>query len=433
MSLLTCGLVGIALLILFLVMGVPVGISMIASGFIGTVLASGVDVGLSIVQLVPFGKTADFTMLVVPLFLFMGELAFRAGLSDEAYYAAQKLLGHVRGGLVMATIGGCAAFASVCGSSLATAVTMSRIALPEMVKYKTDKALAAGALAAGGTLGILIPPSVGFIVYAIITEQSIGRLFLAGVFPGVMLAILFSLTIFVLVRLNPSLSAVTPRASAREILRAISKVWAVLFLFIFVIGGIYLGIFSPTEAAGMGAVGAFFLGLIKKKLTWQKFWESLQATVGTVGMIFLIIIGAFVFSRFLALTQLTQEVSSFMVSLPVNRYVILGGVLIFFAAVGCIMEIIASMFITLPIIFPVIEALGFDPIWFGVIIVVVMEMGLITPPVGLNVFGIAGVAKDIPMSTIFRGIVPFVGTIVVGLIILIMFPQIALFLPNMLK
>ena len=198
MSLLTCGLVGIALLILFLVMGVPVGISMIASGFIGTVLASGVDVGLSIVQLVPFGKTADFTMLVVPLFLFMGELAFRAGLSDEAYYAAQKLIGHVRGGLVMATIGGCAAFASVCGSSLATAVTMSRIALPEMVKYKTDKALAAGALAAGGTLGILIPPSVGFIVYAIITEQSIGRLFLAGVFPGVMLAILFILTLIIL-------------------------------------------------------------------------------------------------------------------------------------------------------------------------------------------------------------------------------------------
>lgn len=433
MTLLTCGLIGIALLLLFLVIGVPVGISMIAAGFIGTVLAADVDVALSIVQLIPFGKTADFSMIVVPLFLVMGELAFRAGLGDEAYYAMQKLLGHVRGGLVMATIGGCAAFASVCGSSLATAVTMARIALPEMVKYRTDKALATGALAAGGTLGILIPPSVGFIVYAIITEQSIGKLFLAGFLPGVMLAILFILTISILVRLNPSLSAVTPRASVREILIAASRVWGVFSLFLFVIGGIYFGFFSATEAAGIGAVGAFALGLFKKKLTWQNFWESLRSAVGTVGFIFLIIIGAFVFSRFLALTRLTQEMSAFMVSLPVSRYAILAAVLVFYACIGCFMEIIASMFITLPIIFPVIVALGFDPIWFGVIMVVVMEMGMITPPVGLNVYAIAGVAKDTPMATVFRGAVPFVGTMIVCLIILILFPQIALFLPNMLK
>jgi C4-dicarboxylate transporter DctM subunit len=433
LSLLTCGLIGVGLLLLFLVIGVPVGISMIASGFIGTVLAADTNVALSIVQLIPFGKTADFSMIVVPLFLSMGELAFRAGLSDEAYYAMQKILGHVRGGLVMATIGGCAAFAAVCGSSLATAVTMTRIALPEMVKYKTDKALATGGLAAGGTLGILIPPSVGFIVYAIITEQSIGKLFLAGVLPGVMLALLFMLTIYILVWLNPHLSAVTARAPFREMLIATARGWGVFFLFLFVIGGIYFGIFSPTEAAGIGAVGAFFLGLFKKKLTWQNFWESLRAAAGTVGMIFLIIIGAFVFSRFLALTRLTQEMSAFMVSLPVSRYAILAVVLVFFVCLGCIMEIIASMFIALPIIFPVISALGFDPIWFGVIIVIIMEMGLITPPVGLNVYAIAGVARDIPMPTIFRGVIPFVATMVVCLIILILFPQIALLLPNTLR
>ena len=433
MSLLTCGLVGIGLLLLFLVIGIPVGISMIAAGFIGAVLAADINVGLSILQLTPFRTTADFSMIVVPLFLIMGELAFRAGLSDEAYYAMQNLLGHVRGGLVMATIGGCAAFASVCGSSLATAITMARIALPEMIKYKTDKALATGGLAAGGTLGILIPPSVGFIVYAIITEQSIGKLFLAGFLPGVMLAILFMLTTYILVQLNPNLSAVAPRASVHKMLVAVSRSWGVFFLFIFVIGGIYFGIFSPTEAAGIGAVGAFFLGFFKKKLSWQHFWVSLRDAVGTVGMIFLVIIGAFVFSRFLTITRLTYEMSGFMVSLPVSRYAILVVILLFFAGLGCIMEIIASMFITLPIIFPVIEALGFDPIWFGVIIVVVMEMGLITPPVGLNVYAIAGVAKDIPMSTIFRGTLPFVGAMIVCLIILILFPQIALFIPSMLK
>jgi C4-dicarboxylate transporter DctM subunit len=433
MSPLVCGLVGIGLLLLFLVIGVPVGISMLAAGFIGAVLAANIDVGLSIMELTPFGTTADFSMIVVPLFLIMGELAFRAGLSEEAYYAMQKLLGHVRGGLVMATIGGCAAFASVCGSSLATAITMARIALPEMLRYKTDKELATGGLAAGGTLGILIPPSVGFIVYAIITEQSIGKLFLAGFLPGVMLAILFMLTIYTLVQLNPSLSAAAPRASIREMLIAVSRGWGVLLLFLFVIGGIYFGIFSPTEAGGLGAVGAFCLGLFRKKLSWQGFWISLRDAVGTAGMIFIIIIGAFVFSRFLAITRLTHEMSAFMVSLPVSRYAILVVVLLFFAGIGCIMEIIASMFITLPIIFPVIQALGFDPIWFGVIIVVVMEMGLITPPVGLNVYAIAGVAKDVPMATIFRGTLPFVGAMIVCLIILILFPQIALFLPGMLK
>jgi C4-dicarboxylate transporter DctM subunit len=433
MTLFTCGILGIGLLLLFLAIGMPVGIAMLASGFIGMVLAGGFNVGLNMMQLVPFSTTANYTMVVLPLFLIMGEFAFHGQLSEDGYYFMHRLFGHLRGGMAMATVGGCAAFAAVCGSSLATAVTMGTVALPEMRRYKTDNSLATGVLAAGGTIGILIPPSIGFIIYAIVTEQSIGQLFIAGFFPGILMSILFMITISILCQLNPSLSPAAPRASPKEVLKAGGRGWGIVVLFLLVIGGIYLGVFTPIEGAGIGATGAFLLALFKRRLTWQNFWVAILSAGKTTGMLFVIVIGAFTFGYFLTITRVPFAVSAFVAGLQVSPYVILVLICIFYLLLGCLMDIPAGMLITLPIIYPVIKNLGFDPIWFGVIVVILMEMGLITPPVGLNVYAISGIARDIPMATIFRGIVPFLGAMAVCLLLIILFPQIALFLPNMLR
>jgi C4-dicarboxylate transporter DctM subunit len=431
MSAFDWGLVGIGILVLLLAIGVPVGMSMFAAGLIAIICIGGIDSGFTMTQLVPFTTTASYGMVPLPLFILMGEFAFVGGLSEEGYYLMHKLLGHLRGGVAMATVGGCAAFAAVCGSSLATAATMGTVALPEMRKYKTNDSLASGTVAAGGTIGILIPPSIGFIVYAIITEQSIGKLFLAGVLPGILLSLLFMATIYVLVRFNPKLSPPATRATFKEVLAASWRSWGILALFILVIGGIYFGIFTPTEAAGIGAFGAFLLSLFKRRLTWHKFWSALLGAGRITGMVFIIIIGAFMFGYSLTLSQLAHELSLFVANLEVGRYAVLAVVILFYIGLGCIMEVIAGMLITLPIIYPIVMILGFDPIWFGVIVVVIMEMGLITPPVGLNVFTISGVARDIPLTSIYKGVMPFVVAMIICLIILILFPQISLFLPNL--
>jgi C4-dicarboxylate transporter DctM subunit len=432
MSSLAWGLIGIGVLIYFLVTGVPVAISMLAAGLIGIICVDGIDTAFTMTQLVPYAATASYSMVPLPLFILMGEFAATGGLSEEGYRFMHKLLGHMRGGVAMATIGGCAAFAAVCGSSVAAAATMSTVALPEMIRYNTDKSLAAGTVCAGGTIGILIPPSIGFIVYAIITEQSIGKLFLAGVLPGILLSVMFMVLIYVLTLFKPELSPAAKRAPFKDVLVAGSRSWGIIVLFLLVIGGIYAGIFTPTEAAGVGAFGAFALALLRRKLTWQKFWAALLGAGRVTGMILVIVIGAFMFGYFLTISQVASEISSFVANLDVGRYAILALIILFYAALGCIMEVIAGMLITLPIIYPIVIMLGFDPIWFGVIVVVVMEMGLITPPVGLNVFTVAGVAGDIPITVIYRGVFPFAGAMVVCLIILILFPQISLFLPSLL-
>jgi len=433
MTLTAIGIIGIGLLLFFLVIGVPVGIAMLASGFVGIVLSSGVETGLAMMQLIPFSSVASYKLVVLPLFLIMGEFAFYGELSQEGYNFMHKLFGHLRGGVTVATIGGCAAFAAVCGSSLATAVTMGTVALPEMRRYKTADSLAAGTIAAGGTLGILIPPSIGFILYAIVTEQSIGRLFLAGFIPGILLTFLFMITIYIITRINPNLSPPAPRSSLKEILIAGSRGWGIVVLFLIVLGGIYLGIFTPSEAAGIGAFGAFLLILFKKRLTWQNFLDSILGAGQTVGMIFLIIIGGFTFGYFLTLTGIPYMLASFVTGLPVDRYVILMLILVFYIVLGCIMDVVAGMIVTLPVFFPVIQTLSFDPIWFGVLLVIVMEMGLVTPPVGLNLFAISAVAKNIPMTTVMRGILPFIGALIVCLILVMLFPEIALFLPALIK
>ena len=424
----TVGYVAIAVLFVLLFSGMSIGLVMILVGFVGMAYLVNMTSGLSSLGTVPYLTIANYSLAVLPLFILMGELAFASGLSDELYFMVNKWIGHWPGGLAMATVGGCALFGAVCGSSTATAATLATVALPEMKKYSYKPILATGALASAGTLGILIPPSNGFIIYALTTNISIGKLFISGIVPGIILSLLFMSTIYIWTKWDKDLAPRAPGSSWKERFLSLRGSWGVIVLFGVVMGGLYLGVFSPTEAAGIGAFGAFAFGLLRRRLTFRRFIESLLATMRVTGMIFLIIIGTMVFGYFLALTNVPANVSKFVGNLDVNRIIILLGILVLYVILGCLMDIIAMVLLTMPFIFPIINTLGYDPIWFGVIMVVMMEMGLITPPVGLNVYVISGMVKDVPMYTIFKGIVPFLLALIVMIAILIVFPGIALVL-----
>ena len=331
----------------------------------------------------------------------------------------------------MATVGACASFAAVSGSSVATTATMGMVALPEMKRYKYDPGLAAGSIAAGGSIGILIPPSIILVLYGVLTEQSIGKLFAAGFIPGILEALFYMVTIYILCTRNPHLGPKGAKANFRERMVSIKATWGVVALFLLVIGGIYLGVFTPTEAAGVGAFGAFLFALGRKRLNWQTFTASLKETSTTTAMVFLILIGATLLGYFLAVTRLPFELSSWVSGLEVNRYIILGMIILLYLFLGAIMSSLAMIVLTVPIIFPVIESLGFDPIWFGIIIVRVVEMGQITPPVGINVYVLKGVAKDLPLEVIFKGVFPFIIADICHVALLIAVPQIATFLPSL--
>jgi tripartite ATP-independent transporter DctM subunit len=360
----------------------------------------------------------------------MGMFTFYAGLSTEAYYTVRAWAGHLPGGVSMASIGACAGFAAVCGSTFATAATIGRLALPEMRRYKYDPKLATGCIAAGGTLGVLIPPSTSFIIYGLVTEQSISKLFIAGILPGLLLTVLFMIAIYVMTRRDPSLGPPTTKTSWKGRVKAIKDSWAMVVLFILVIGGIWSGVFTPTEAAAIGAFAAFIFTLIKRRLTREVIIESLKGTAKTTGMIFFLIIGAMIFNYFVALTKLPMVLADFVGGLSLTRYGVLVVIIFVYIILGCIMDTLAMLLLTLPIVFPTIIALGFDPIWFGVIVTLLVEIALITPPIGMNVYVIGGIAPDVPLSDIFRGIIPFFLALIACLIILIVFPQIALFLPG---
>jgi C4-dicarboxylate transporter DctM subunit len=433
MTSLTVGLIGIGVLFILLFSRMPIGFVMALVGFVGFAYLVDLESALGILRIVPYATFADYGLSVIPLFILMGEFCFFAGLSKDLYDTVHSWLGHLRGGLAMATVGACAGFAAVSGSSLATAATMSAVALPEMKRYKYDDRLATGAVAAGGTIGVLIPPSVILILYGVITEQSIGKLFLAGFIPGVLEAIFYMVTIYILCKRNPLMGPPGPRTSIIQKIASLKTTWVVLLLFILVIGGLYMGVFSPTEAAGVGAFGAFVFGLARRRLSWQAIKSSLTETGKNTAMIFIIIMGAMILGYFLAVSRLPFELASIIGGLEVNRYIILGLILVLYIVLGCIMDSMAMMLITVPIFFPLIMSLGFNPIWFGVVMVRVCEIGLITPPVGLNVFIISGVAKDVPMYTIFRGIVPFLIADIFHVALLVAVPQISLLLPGMMK
>jgi tripartite ATP-independent transporter DctM subunit len=351
-------------------------------------------------------------------------------MSRELFRAANTFLGHFRGGLGVATIAACGGFAAICGSSVATAATFSKVAYPEMRQHGYPQSFATGVIAAGGSLGIMIPPSTVFAVYGLITEQDIGKLFIAGVMPGILAVAMYIATINIIAFVRPGFLPAAPRHSWAERLEALRDVWAVMLLFVFIIGGIYGGLFTATEAAGMGAGGAFIIAVLRRKLTREEFGRSLIESLRTTASVFTILIGALIFGYFLTITQTPQKLTEFLTGLGVGPYGVLVLIMVMYLVLGCIMDAMAMIILTIPIGFPVIKALGFDPIWFGVIIVMTVELGLIHPPVGMNVFVIKSVIKDVKLSTVFYGVMPFVLTDILRLAILIAFPIIALWLPS---
>lgn len=410
--------------------GMSIGLAMGLAGVTGTMWLISSDSALALLGQTAYETAITYDLSIVPLFVLMGYFATNSGLSEALYRACNTWLGSFRGGLALATIGGCGAFAAICGSSLATAATMSQIALPEMRRYNYDERLATGAIAAGGTIGILIPPSVILVIYGILTETNIGHLFLAGIIPGVLLVLFFMITIMIVTRIDPTLGPRGEKTTFAEKIRAVKDVWGTALLFMLVIGGIYLGVFTPTEAAGIGAMGALGLGLVARRMSVKKFMNCLLETVKTTSMIFTILIGAILFNNFLVLSDVPSEIGEWVSSLPLGPHSILLVILLIYLVLGCALDALAMILLTVPIFFPIVANLGFDPIWFGVIVVLVVELGMISPPIGMNVFVIKGIAPEVPIGQIYLGVLPFVIALMLLIVVLVIFPGLATWLPS---
>lgn len=430
MSAFAIGLVGLAALFILLALRMPVAMVMLIVGYAGTAWINGFPAANSSLASESFEIAVFVELSVIPLFVLMGNLAGVSGMSKDLYAAAYAWMGHWRGGLASATIGGCAGFAAMSGSSIASAVTMGRVSLPEMKRFKYSDSLATGAVAAGGTLGILIPPSTGLVIYAILTEESIGRLFMAGILPGIMLACLFLVAIAIVTRLHPEAGPAGPKTGMAERIRTLGRSGTIVGIVFITIGGIYGGVFTPVEAAGVGAFLAFFVALYRKTLDKDSIRFVILQTLRTTATTFMILIGAHVFIPFMALSEVPANLVTFLTSLDIGNLGILAIILVTYIVLGTFLEGLAMLVLTLPIVFPLIVELGLSPVWFGIIVVIVLEMGLISPPVGVNVFVVRSIAQDVEMGTIFRGIWPFWLAMGVALIILVAFPQIALFIPN---
>jgi C4-dicarboxylate transporter DctM subunit len=422
--------IGFVVLFALMLLRVPVGMAMGLVGVSGFAYLVGGGPALKLVGQTSMRTVTDYTFGVIPMFLLMGAFVTTSGMSRELFGAANTFVGHLRGGLGIATIVACARFAAISGSSVATAATFSTVAYPEMRRYDYPQSFATGVIAAGGTLGAMFPPSTVLAVYGIITEQDIGRLFIAGILPGLLAVSMYILTVAVIGRLRPGFLPAGVRAGGPERIKAIRGVWAPVLLFVFVIGGLYGGLFTPTEAGGMGAGGAFLIGVLRGRLSRADIRHSLLQATRTAAAVFTVLIGALLFGYFLTITQTPQKVTEFLTGLGVGRYGVLALIMLMYLVLGCLMDAMAMIILTVPIIFPVIKSLGFDPIWFGVIIVMTVELGLIHPPVGMNVFVIKSVVKDVKFSTIFVGVLPFIVTDLIRLVILIAFPIIALYLPT---
>lgn len=425
------GIIGFLVLIVLLFLRMPIAVAMALTGVGGLVIVTGWSAGLSVLKTAPFASVAKYGFSVVPLFILMGNFCFHAGASRDLYFAVSKWIGHLRGGIAMATVGACAGFAAVSGSSLATAATMGTVALPEMRKFKYNKAMAAGAISAGGTIGVLIPPSTVLIIYGILTETSIAKLFLAGFIPGLLEAVFYMATISIVCRIKPDWGPPGPRYSMKERIVSLKDTWTIMVLFIGVIGGIYIGIFSPTEAAAVGASGALVIGLIRRRLNGRAIFESVEGAVKTTAMVFAILIGAMILGYFMSATRLPFDLATAVGNLQINRYAVLAVIVGVYVILGCLLVPMAMVILTIPIVFPLVVAQGFDPIWFGIITVRIFEIAQITPPVGMNVFIIKGVAKDVPLSDIYKGIIPFFIADIIHVSLLIAFPGIVMWLPSL--
>ena len=424
-------IIGLLMIILLISLGLPIAFSMMTVGFIGLSFIIGIEPALSMVGQVFFDNGMSYTLSILPLFLLMGNFVVKAGLADELYYTSNAWLRHKKGGLAMATVIACGGFSSVCGSSLATAATMAKIALPSMKKYGYSDSLSAGVIAAGGTLGILIPPSMILVIYGIITSQDIGKLFLAGIIPGLLGIIGYIISVkLTLWKENKISEQLTPLPTSEK-LKSLKGVSGILALFILVMGGIYLGIFTATEAAGIGAFGAFIIVVLKGKLSLSSFKDTLIETVKITSMLFFLLFGAILFSNFINLAGLPNDLRNFLSNFNFNIYTLLLLIFFIYLILGMVLESLSMMLLTVPIFYPLVAEMGGDLIWFGILVVVAVEISLITPPVGLNVHVLKTIVKNkMTLNTIFKGVIPFVFMDIIRLLILLIFPFLTLFLPN---
>ena len=428
MDLILIGLAGVVLLLVLLVVGVPIGFARAFTGILGLWIVEGAAPAMAHAALVPWEHGRDFIFVAIPLFVLMGQLFYHAGLAGDLYRGLRSWVGRVPGGLAISSVFACGGFGAVTGSSIATVATMGTIVMPEMRRFDYDSRMATGALAASGTLGILIPPSLIFIFYGVMTETSIGALFIAGIVPGVVTALMFATIIFARCVLNPSLGPRGPRAGARERLTALVRLGPVAALFVLIIGGIYAGIFTPTEAAGIGCAGVLAMALVRRKLSLATIGAALRGSALISAMIFTIIVGGYVVARFLAVTGLTDMLVDLIIAAELGRIGFLLMLIALYFVLGAMLDVFGMLVLTIPFIFPVVGELGIDPIWFGVFVVVMAELALITPPIGANVFVMRRVAPDVPMEAIFRGVLPFVIGELAVLALLILYPELALWL-----
>lgn len=426
-------LIGFAVLFTLLFFGLPIGFGMMLVGVAGFAWIVGWGPAFAMFGQLAYETSLSYSLTVLPLFILMGNFITQSRLSEELYNLAYAYLGHRRGGLAMATLVACGGFGAICGSSLATAATVSKVAIPSMRQYGYADSLAAGSVAAGGTLGILIPPSTMLVLYGILTETDIGALFIAGILPGILGVVLYSLAVAAVTAYRPELGPPAERVPRAERWRAIGKVWGVLVLFAGVMGGIYFGVFTPTEAAGMGAGGAFLFVLARGALTWKGLFTVLVETARTTSMMFIVLIGAMLFSNFVNVAGLPAVLTGWLGQLQTEPMLVLLAILVIYLVLGCLLETLSMLVLTIPVFFPIVHMLGFDPVWFGILVVVAIEISLITPPIGLNVFVLASVLPDVSAPTIFRGIMPFIAVDILRLAIIVLVPGVALYLPSLMR
>jgi len=427
------GIIGIALMIAIFFSRMPVAYVMAIVGFLGFSHLTSFSAGLKLLSRDIYDVYSSYGLTIIPLFILMGQIAFNAGISRRLYDVAYKFLGRIRGGLAMATVCACTAFGAVCGSSPATAATMATVGLPEMKRYGYGDELAAGSVASGGGLGMLMPPSIVLIVYGILTQQSIGKLFIAGIIPALFITAWFILAVYVYCRIKPEQGPKGDKFTVKEMFLSLKNLWETLAVFILVMGGLFGGFFTPTEAGAVGSFGVLLVAMVRRQLTWKGFVKSLYETLRTSCMVLLLIAGAVIFGHFLAVTRIPFSIAGWVGGLDLPRWAIMAMIIFVYLIGGCFIDALALIMLTIPIFYPVVIQLGYDPIWFGVIIVLVTQMGVITPPVGINVYVVNGIAVGIPLEKIFKGIFPFLFALIVGTGFMVAFPQIIMFLPNVMK
>ncbi len=430
MSLNMVALIGIVVLLVLMFLGMNIGISMLLVGFFGYAYVVNFNAAIGVLATVPTTQASTYSLTVIPLFVLMGNFAFASGMSSGLYDAGHKILSRLPGGLACASVGISTVFGAVCGSTQATCATVGTIAIPEMRKYGYDDKLSCGSVSVGGTLGIMIPPSSPMIVYCLLATESVGCMFAAGILPGIIEAVLCMALIVVMVKVRPALVAGNEHYTLREMLRSLKGLIPIAILFLCVFVGMFTGVFTVNESAAIGAFVAFLMMIILRKFTWKAFFAAMKDTVKTTSMTYLILIGAVVFGNFLTITNMPMNLANMIASMNVSRYVILLFIVLIYAAMGCLMDALPMMMLTVPIFLPIITELGFDPIWFGVLIIMVMQMALITPPVGSACYVISGIAKDVPLTRIFSGAMPFVLALVGAIIVITIFPDIALVIPR---